>query len=186
MRFSCTRGVVCFRFWMCCGMTTLRGCRDYYVTRRPATERLAKEVAKAKGKSVASMVRDAIEASAREAGLLIARPSWLSPARKAPAPASNLRTQRGPAHSRPKDRDSWLRRPRSTRVIVVDTSALLAILNKEPERDRFLDVLANDDRVMVSAVTLYEAMLVAATRRGPDNLSDLAQMPETVQAEIVP
>jgi len=38
-------------------------------------------------------------------------------------------------------------------VIVVDTSALLAILNKEPERDRFLDVLANDDRVMVSAVT---------------------------------
>lgn len=29
-------------------------------------------------------------------------------------------------------------------------------------------------------------MLVAATRRGPDNLSDLAQMLETVQAEIVP
>lgn len=48
----------------------------------PETERLAKEVAKAKGKSVASIVRDAIEASAREAGLLIARPSWLSPAEK--------------------------------------------------------------------------------------------------------
>ena len=45
----------------------------------PETERLA---AKAKGKSVASIVRDAIEASAREAGLLIARPSWLSPAEK--------------------------------------------------------------------------------------------------------
>jgi len=29
-------------------------------------------------------------------------------------------------------------------------------------------------------------MLVAATRRGPDNLGDLAQMLETVQAEIVP
>ena len=53
-------------------------------------------------------------------------------------------------------------------MIVVDTSALLAILNKEAERDRFLDVLASDDRVMVSAVTLYEAMLVAAARRGPD------------------
>jgi ribonuclease VapC len=71
-------------------------------------------------------------------------------------------------------------------VIVVDTSALLAILNKEAERDRFLDVLASDDRVMVSAVTLYESMLVAAARRGPDNLSDLAQILETVQAEIVP
>jgi uncharacterized protein with PIN domain len=49
-------------------------------------------------------------------------------------------------------------------VIVVDTSALLAILNKEPERDRLLDVPANDDRVMVSAVALYETMLVAAAR----------------------
>jgi len=71
-------------------------------------------------------------------------------------------------------------------VIVVDTSALLAILNKEPERDRFLDVLANDDRVILSAVTLYEAMLVAAARRGPDNLGDLAQILETIEAEIVP
>jgi uncharacterized protein with PIN domain len=39
-------------------------------------------------------------------------------------------------------------------VIVVDTSALLAILNNEPERDRFLDVLANDERPLLSAVTL--------------------------------
>jgi len=46
------------------------------------TERLAQEVAKAKGKPVASIVRDAIEASAREAGLLIARPSRLSPTEK--------------------------------------------------------------------------------------------------------
>jgi ribonuclease VapC len=71
-------------------------------------------------------------------------------------------------------------------VIVVDTSALLAILNTEPERSRFLDVLANDDRVMLSAVTLYETMLVAGARRGPENLSDLAQILDTVEAEIVP
>lgn len=48
----------------------------------PETERLAKAVAKAKGKPVVSVVRDAIEASAREAGLLIARPSRLSAAEK--------------------------------------------------------------------------------------------------------
>jgi uncharacterized protein with PIN domain len=42
-------------------------------------------------------------------------------------------------------------------VIVVDTSALLAMLNRKTERDQFLDVLANDDHVIVSAVTLYEA-----------------------------
>ena len=37
----------------------------------PETERLAREVAKAKGKPLAAIVRDAIEASAREAGLLL-------------------------------------------------------------------------------------------------------------------
>ena len=63
---------------------------------------------------------------------------------------------------------------------------VLAILNSEPERDRFLDVLANDERVMVSAVTLYETMLIAGVRRGPDNLADLAQMLETAEVEIVP
>jgi ribonuclease VapC len=71
-------------------------------------------------------------------------------------------------------------------VIVVDTSALLVILNKEPECDHFLDVLADDDRPVVSAVTLYEAMLIVSTRRGPDNLDDLAALLETVEAEIVP
>jgi len=71
-------------------------------------------------------------------------------------------------------------------VIVVDTSALLAILNGEPERDRFLDILANDDQPMVSAVTLYETMLVVGVRRGPDNLDDLEQMLEAVEAQIVP
>jgi antitoxin VapB len=48
----------------------------------PETERLAKEVAKAKGKPVAIVVRDAIEASAREAGLLVARPRRLTAAEK--------------------------------------------------------------------------------------------------------
>ena len=71
-------------------------------------------------------------------------------------------------------------------MIVVDTSALLAILNGEPERDRFLDILANDDQPMVSAVTLYETMLVVGARRGPDNLDDLEQMLETAEAQIVP
>lgn len=46
------------------------------------TERLAQQVAKAKGKPVSVIVRDAIEASAREAGLLIAQPSRLSAAEK--------------------------------------------------------------------------------------------------------
>src|SRR5262245_17067950 len=80
MPFSCTRGVVCFRFWICCGITTLRECRDYYVTRRPGDRALGQRGYQGEGQVCRFIVRDAIEASAREAGLLIARPSWLSPA----------------------------------------------------------------------------------------------------------
>ena len=48
----------------------------------PETERLAQKVAEVKGKPVSAIVRDAIEASAREAGLLAVRPSRLSAAEK--------------------------------------------------------------------------------------------------------
>jgi antitoxin VapB len=48
----------------------------------PETERLAHQVAQAKGKPVAVVVRDAIEASAREAGVFINRPKALSAAEK--------------------------------------------------------------------------------------------------------
>ena len=46
------------------------------------TERLALEVARAKGLPLAAIIRDAIEASAREAGILIARPKRLTAAEK--------------------------------------------------------------------------------------------------------
>ncbi len=48
----------------------------------PETERLAQKVATAKGKPVATIVRDAIEASAREAGLLVAAARRLSAGEK--------------------------------------------------------------------------------------------------------
>ena len=71
-------------------------------------------------------------------------------------------------------------------MIVVDTSALLAILNKEAERDRFLDILANEEQPVLSAVTYYEALLIVGIRRGSGNVDDLEQMIATVNAEIIP
>jgi hypothetical protein len=69
-------------------------------------------------------------------------------------------------------------------VIVVDTSALMAILNKEAERDRFLDILANDDKPLISAVTFYETMLIVAVRRGLGNLDDLSDLIEAAEARL--
>jgi antitoxin VapB len=48
----------------------------------PETERLARKVAKARGKALSDVVRDAIEASAREAGLPVAPAAKLSPDEK--------------------------------------------------------------------------------------------------------
>ncbi len=50
--------------------------------------------------------------------------------------------------------------------MVVDTSALLAILFGEPERDRFIEALASASRVLISSGTLVEASLVVESRRG--------------------
>ncbi|MGH9077873.1 MAG: type II toxin-antitoxin system VapC family toxin [Acidimicrobiales bacterium] len=50
--------------------------------------------------------------------------------------------------------------------MVLDTSALVAILLHEPERDAFLDAVAAAPTRLVSAATLVEASVVLERRRG--------------------
>jgi ribonuclease VapC len=58
--------------------------------------------------------------------------------------------------------------------MVVDTSALVAILRHEPERDTFLDTLATAEEPVISAATLLEAsMVLAGFRNGIANLDEL-------------
>jgi ribonuclease VapC len=52
--------------------------------------------------------------------------------------------------------------------VIVDSSALLAILLGEPERDAFLDALTSAERVRVSAVSYVEAAAVLDRRGGPE------------------
>lgn len=53
-------------------------------------------------------------------------------------------------------------------AIVLDTSAVIAILRHEPEKDRFVDaILAASPRLM-SAVSLQEAGMVIAGRHGDE------------------
>ena len=49
--------------------------------------------------------------------------------------------------------------------MVVDTSALAAMIFHEPERDRFLDILTREAELIVSAVTLHEASIVVVGRK---------------------
>jgi len=57
-------------------------------------------------------------------------------------------------------------RARVTRVIVVDTSAIVSVAFAEPERADFLAVIERADRVLISSVSVVEARMVVHARRG--------------------
>ena len=50
--------------------------------------------------------------------------------------------------------------------MVVDTSALVAILRDEPECERFLELLADSEDPLISAATLLESSMVMHGKRG--------------------
>jgi ribonuclease VapC len=49
-------------------------------------------------------------------------------------------------------------------LIAVDTSALIAILLKEPPAQRCIDALSTESTLLMSAATMAEALIVAARR----------------------
>jgi ribonuclease VapC len=52
-------------------------------------------------------------------------------------------------------------------MIVVDTSALIAILDKEPDAALYAEAIAEADAPLISAATLLELHIVILNRRGP-------------------
>jgi len=65
-------------------------------------------------------------------------------------------------------------------VIAVDTSALVAIVFDEDERNEFLDIVTRAGKALVSSVSVVEARLVVHGRRGQAAvalLDDLLRLP---------
>ncbi|HEV7773311.1 MAG TPA: type II toxin-antitoxin system VapC family toxin [Conexibacter sp.] len=60
--------------------------------------------------------------------------------------------------------------------MVVDTSAVVAILQREPERDRFIDVLAGANDPLMSAATLFECSIVMHRRGGDRAIERLDEL----------
>lgn len=58
-------------------------------------------------------------------------------------------------------------------MIVVDTSALVAIALEEPEANRCQAVLARAEEALISAVTLTEALIVSRRRRFGEEMDRL-------------
>lgn len=65
-------------------------------------------------------------------------------------------------------------------MIVVDTSALAAVLFAEPERAEFLHLITAAERALISTVSVVETRMVVYGRRGPRAvvlLDDLLRLP---------
>lgn len=74
-----------------------------------------------------------------------------------------------------------------TDQLVVDASALAAVVFGEPDAERFLDVLT--DRVgdiLIGTPTFVESAIVTEARRGPDGVRDLRMLLTELAAEQVP
>ena len=71
-------------------------------------------------------------------------------------------------------------------MIVVDTSAVVAIIRKEPGRRQFLERLADAVDPKMSAVTWMESQMVVFSRLGEHGLTVLRQLKTSAGVDIVP
>lgn len=71
-------------------------------------------------------------------------------------------------------------------MIVVDSSALIAIAFAEPEKAAFEGIIGGPERCLLSAVNAYETATVLRMRWGPGTVALLRKMLENNRIEIIP
>ena len=72
-------------------------------------------------------------------------------------------------------------------MIAIDSSALIAILRREPEADAFLHAIVGAGRRLLSAVSLLESSMVLAGRGGTqDSWAELDALVTRASIEVVP
>jgi ribonuclease VapC len=69
--------------------------------------------------------------------------------------------------------------------MVIDTSALLAMLLDEPDAESFREAVADDEIRLVSAATLLEVALVIEARKGDAGGRELDLLVQTAVVEVV-
>src|SRR5208283_1225637 len=71
-------------------------------------------------------------------------------------------------------------------MIVVDSSALIAVLFEEPEKQNFQDIIDGDERCVLSAVNAHETACVLRGRHGIVAVAEFWQWLADNHIEIVP
>ncbi|MGO9265636.1 MAG: type II toxin-antitoxin system VapC family toxin [Candidatus Binataceae bacterium] len=70
--------------------------------------------------------------------------------------------------------------------MVIDTSALIAILLDEPEAAAFAKAISADSRRLISAASALETAIVIEARRGPAGGRELDLLLHRARIEVVP
>ena len=70
--------------------------------------------------------------------------------------------------------------------MVIDTSALLAILQREPERRGFIEAIESADLPRISVASFVETSIVIESRYGPEGLHDLDRFISRAGIELIP
>jgi len=70
--------------------------------------------------------------------------------------------------------------------MVVDTSALIAILFGEPETQSFVQALVNDPKKMISAFNILETAIVVEAKKGEAGGRELDLLVHRARIEIIP
>lgn len=71
-------------------------------------------------------------------------------------------------------------------MIVIDSSAVLAIFFDEPERSAFVDLISGDDEACMGAPNLLEASMIVEARQGKAGCRDLDELAGALELRIVP
>lgn len=70
--------------------------------------------------------------------------------------------------------------------MIIDTSAVMAILQQEPEAERFARAIALAEPRLISAANLLEAAMLVRARYGSEGERDLDFLLLTLKIEVVP
>lgn len=70
--------------------------------------------------------------------------------------------------------------------MIVDTSALIALLRQEPDAEQFAEALRNAARLRISAATLLECVVVYARQAGPDRIASFDALFNLFEWDIAP
>lgn len=70
--------------------------------------------------------------------------------------------------------------------MVIDTSAILAILFNEPDAELFIDLISKDSKRLMSAGTLLELMIVVEAKKGEAGARELDLFLHRSRIDIVP